>query len=141
MQIQPYLFFNGRAEEAINFYGKTIGAEVLMLVRFKEAPQQGQQEGCAPGPYDPEKVMHATVRIGESEVLVSDGECKGQPDFHGFSLSLTASTDAEAKRSFDALADGGEVSMPLSPTFFASSFGMLKDRFGVNWMVVSGTNK
>jgi PhnB protein len=136
MQVQPYLFFDGRCDEALAFYGKAVGAKVQTLIRFKESPQP--TEGCGPGEPNGEKVMHASMTIGESLVNVSDGECRGQPDFRGFSLVLNVKDDAQAKRSFDALLeDGGEVSMPLSETFFASSFGMLRDRFGVNWMVMS----
>jgi PhnB protein len=134
MQVQPYLFFDGRCEEALTFYGKTIGAEVLMLMRYKEAPPG---EGPAPGPEVAEKVMHSSFRVGESVVMASDGHSLGNPKFEGFGLSLTVTSDDEAARAFKALADGGETIMPLSKTFFASSFGMLKDRFGVQWMVMA----
>jgi PhnB protein len=133
MQIQPYLFFNGRAEEAIEFYRTSLGAEVGMLMRFKESPEPGM---VTPG--TEEKVMHATLRIGDSTVLLSDGRCSGSTSFEGFTLSIYARDDAEARRLFDALAaDGGQVQMPLTRTFFASSFGMVADRFGVGWMVVT----
>lgn len=136
MQVQPYLFFDGRCEEALAFYGKAVGAQVQHLVRFKESPQP--TEGCGPDQPNGEKIMHASMKIGESLVNASDGECRGQPDFRGFSLVLNAKDDDEAKRVFDALLqDGGEATMPLSATFFASSFGMLRDGFGVNWMVMS----
>ncbi|WP_430392182.1 VOC family protein [Dyella sp. 20L07] len=136
MLIQPYVFFDGRAEEALAFYGKAVGAQVLMLMRFKDNPDQSQP-GCEPDAPSGEKVMHASVRIGESVFMVSDGECRGETDFRGFSLSITAANDSEATRCFDALVDGGQVVMPLAKTFFASSFGMLKDRFGVHWMVMA----
>jgi PhnB protein len=129
MVVQPYLFFDGRCEEAIEFYRKALGAEVTMLVRFKDAPPGGDMN--AP----PDKVMHATRRIGDSEVMASDGQCGGKPAFDGFSMSATLRDEAEAKRVFDALADGGQVRMPLGKTFFSPSFGMLADRFGVAWMV------
>ena len=133
MQIQPYLFFNGRAEEAIEFYRTSLGAEVGMLMRFKESPEPGM---VTPG--TEEKVMHATLRIGDSTVLLSDGRCSGSTSFEGFALSLYARDDAEARRLFEALAaDGGQAQMPLTRTFFASSFGMVADRFGVGWMVVT----
>jgi PhnB protein len=136
MQIQPYLFFDGRCEEAIEFYRRTLGAEVTMLMRFKEAPPQpAGASGCAPAPGTENKVMHAAIRIGETTVLVSDGRCGGQPNFQGFALSLQPANDAEAARLFAALSDGGEVRMPLGKTFFAASFGMVADRFGVSWMV------
>jgi PhnB protein len=134
MQVQPYLFFDGRCEEAIEFYRKTIGAEIGMLMRWKDMPQ-GCPEGAIP-PGNENKVMHAALRIGEATVLASDGRCEGKPTFQGFGLSLDVSSDAEAKRLFDALSEGGKVQMPLDKTFFASSFGMVADRFGVLWMVI-----
>lgn len=136
MQVEPYLFFDGRCEEALAFYGKAVGAQVQHLVRFKESPQP--TEGCGPDQPNGEKIMHASMKIGESLVNASDGECGGQPDFRGFSLVLNAKDEDEVKRLFDALLQGGgETTMPLSATFFASSFGMLRDGFGVNWMVMS----
>jgi PhnB protein len=136
MQVQPYLFFDGRSDEAIAFYGKAVGARVQTLIRFKESPQP--TEGCGPGEPNGEKVMHASMMVGESLVNVSDGECRGQPDFRGFSLVLNVKDDGSARQAFEALLDGGgETTMPLSATFFASSFGMLRDRFGVHWMVMS----
>ncbi|MBI4580402.1 MAG: VOC family protein, partial [Planctomycetes bacterium] len=130
MQIQPYLFFDGRCEEAIEFYRTGLGAEVTMLMRFKDSPEPA---ACSPG--DPNKVMHASLRIGDSTVLASDGRCEGRPSFQGFSLSLTVTDEAEAERLFAAMADGGQVQMPLTKTFFASRFGMVADRFGVSWMI------
>ena len=132
MQVQPYLFFDGRCEEAIEFYKKTLGAEVMMLMRFKESPVPS--EHVPPGGEN--KVMHSALRIGENTIMASDGECQGKPSFKGFSLSLSVKTDAEAERLFNALADGGQVRMPLGKTFFASRFGMVADRFGVGWMVI-----
>ncbi len=133
MQVQPYLFFDGRCEEAIEFYRKTLGAEVAMLMRFKDSPEQ--PIGMMP-PGAENKVMHASLRIGDSTVMASDGQCLGKPNFQGFSLSLEAPDDAAADRLFAALADGGQVQMPLAKTFFASRFGMVADRFGVNWMII-----
>jgi PhnB protein len=130
MLVQPYLFFDGRCEEAIEFYRSKLGAEVEMLMRFKESPEPAQNP---PGSED--KVMHASFRVGETTVMASDGRCMGQPSFQGFALSLTPANDAEAERLFNALSEGGQVQMPLGKTFFASSFGMLADRFGVSWMV------
>lgn len=130
MQVQPYLFFDGRAEEAIEFYRSKLGATVGMLMRFKDCPEPQQQP-----PGSANKIMHAELRIGDTAVLASDGRCQGQPNFQGFALSLTAADDAEARRLFSALSDGGQVQMPLGKTFFASSFGMVADRFGVSWMV------
>ena len=131
MQIQPYLFFDGRCEEAIDFYSRTLGAKVEMLMRYKDSPEQAQ--GKAP-PAD--KVMHSSFRIGDTEVMASDGYAQGQPKFQGFSLSLTAQDEAQAERWFAALGDGGQVQQPLIKTFFSPRFGMVSDRFGVSWMVV-----
>lgn len=135
MQVQPYLFFDGRCEEAIEFYRQAIGAEVGMLMRFKDAPPDACPEGAMPAGVE-NKVMHAALKIGGTTVMASDGRNTGNPNFQGFALSLDAANDAEAKRLFDALSDGGEVRMPLDKTFFASSFGMVADKFGVGWMVI-----
>lgn len=136
MHIQPYLFFDGHCDEAIAFYRQALGAEVLMLMRFGEGPE-GSEE-CPGGATPPaDKVMHACLQIGQTQVLLSDGFSGGKPEFKGISLSLSASDDAEAKRLFDGLAQGGEIVQPLLPTFFASSFGMVNDRFGVSWMVLT----
>ena len=134
MQVQPYLFFDGRCEEAIEFYKKALGAKVEMLMRFKDSPEPPQPGMHPPGSEN--KIMHATLRIGETTVMASDGHCLGKPSFQGFSLSLTAANDAEAERLFAALGDGGQVQMPLTKTFFSSRFGMVADRFGVSWMVI-----
>jgi PhnB protein len=133
MRVQPYLFFDGRCDEAIAFYRSALGAEVTMLMRFKEHPGPEGQRMIPPGGED--KVMHANLRIGETTLLLSDGRCQGQPSFQGFALSLEVADAAEAERRFAALAEGGEVQMPLTPTFFATRFGMIADRFGVSWMV------
>jgi PhnB protein len=132
MQIQPYLFFDGRCEEAIEFYRDAVGAEVTMLMRFKENPEA--TAGCMP-PGAEDKVMHASLRIGDATVLASDGRYTGQPSFQGFALSLTASDADEAERMFAALGNGGQVQMPMAKTFFSPRFGMVADRFGVSWMV------
>lgn len=129
--VQPYLFFGGSCEEAIEFYRTALGAEVVMLTRFKESPEP------QPGLPDcfGDKVMHASIRIGETMLMASDGRCEGKPDFEGFSLSITVPDEAEADRVFKALSEGGLVTMPLEKTFWAPKFGMLQDRFGVGWMV------
>jgi len=131
MRVEPYLFFNGRTEEALDFYRDAIGAKTEMLMRNKDAPEPPQ--GVPPGSGD--QVLHAAFRVGESILLASDGPVPG--GFNGFALSLYAKDDADAQRKFDALAAGGEVRMPLSETFFATRFGMLTDRFGVGWMVIN----
>ena len=134
MQVQPYLFFDGRCEEAVEFYRAKLGAEVQTLMRFKDSPQPHQPGMIPPGAEN--KVMHTSLLIGDTTVMASDGRCQGQPSFKGFALSLTAANDAEADRWFAALGDGGEVQMPLTKTFFASRFGMVADRFGVGWMII-----
>jgi len=135
MEIQPYLVFDGRCEEAIEFYKIALGAKVTRLMRWKDNPGE-----CDPSMARPEiqnKVMHASLSIGDSVMMVSDGRCTGEPKFQGFSLSLTAANAAEADRLFAALADGGKVHMPLDKTFFSPRFGMVADRFGVSWMIVT----
>jgi PhnB protein len=131
MDVQPYLSFEGRCDEAIEFYKKSLGAKVEMLMRFKEAPDQSM---VSPG--SAEKVMHAAVRVGNTSMLMSDGRCQGKPNFSGMSLALGVENEGDAERMFGALADGGEVGMPLAKTFFSPRFGMLKDKFGVGWMIV-----
>ena len=135
MKVQPYLFFDGRCEEAIEFYKRALGAEVLMLMRFNESPDPPPPGMVAPGSEN--KIMHACMRIGETEVMASDGRAMGKPEFKGVTLSLSASSEAEADRLFNALADGGQVQMPIGKTFFSPRFGMVADRFGVSWMVVT----
>jgi PhnB protein len=134
MQVQPYLFFDGRCEEAIEFYRKVLGAEVSMMMRWKDSPEPCPEGMIPPGSEN--KVMHAALRIGDTVVMASDGRCQGQPKFQGFALSIAASTEAEADRLFGALADGGQVQMPLGKTFFSPRFGMVADRFGVSWMII-----
>jgi PhnB protein len=133
MQVQPYLFFDGRCEEAIEFYRKALGAEVEMMTRFKDAPEPHQPGMIPPGAEN--KVMHASLRIAGTSVMASDGRCMGQPNFQGFALSITPPNEADAARLFAALGDGGQVQMPMTKTFFSPAFGMVADRFGVSWMV------
>jgi PhnB protein len=131
MQVQSYLIFNGRCEEAIEFYKKALGAKVEMMMRFKEAPEGH----CSPGTED--KIMHSCLRIGETAVMASDGMTQGKPaEFKGISLTLNPTTEAEAERLFKALSEGGQVQQPLVKTFFSPKFGVLSDKFGVGWMVV-----
>lgn len=129
--VQPYLSFGGRCEEAIEFYRDTLGAEVTMLMRFKDSPDPTM---CTPGSEN--KVMHASLRIGDSILMASDGRCEGKLEFRGFCLSLSMPNEAEAERLFGSLAEGGEVQMPLTKTFFSQGFGMVDDRFGMSWMVI-----
>ncbi len=133
MKTEPYLVFEGRCEEALEFYKRALGAEVNMLLRYRDSPEPPPPGRLPPGSEN--KVMHANLRIGDTTLLASDGMCSGQPGFHGFSLSLTVPDVAAADRLFAALADGGQVQMPLAKTFFSPRFGMLTDRFGVGWMV------
>jgi PhnB protein len=135
MSVTPYLFFDGRCEEALEFYKKTLGAEVEMLMRFKESPDP-MPPGMVP-PGSENKIMHATFKIGGTAVMASDGNAQGKPKFEGFSLYVDARDEAEASKIFKALSEGGQVRMPLTKTFFAKSFGMVADRFGVGWMVIA----
>jgi PhnB protein len=136
MKIEPYLFFNGRCEEAVEFYRQAVGAKVEALIRFKESPEPPNPD-CPVPPGWEDKVMHGSFRIGETLVMASDGHGGAPAEFRGFGLSITVKDAAEAKKVFDALADGGQVQAPLSPTFFSPSFGMVVDRFGVMWMVIA----
>ncbi|HEX3726737.1 MAG TPA: VOC family protein [Pirellulales bacterium] len=131
MRIEPYLYFEGRAEEAIELYRRVLGAEVKMLMHFKDAPDQSM---ITPGTEN--KVMHASLRIGESNVMVSDGRCQGKADFQGVALSIIVNDESQADRIFAQLSEGGQVQMPLVTTFFSPRFGMVADRFGVSWMVL-----
>ena len=131
--VQPYLFFEGCCEEAIDFYTRTLGAKVEMKMHYSQSPDpcpQGMPAGFE------KKVMHAAFKIGETTVMGSDGMCSGQPSFKGFSLSVSARDEPEAKKFFAALSEGGQVQMPLGKTFFSSAFGMVADKFGVSWMVI-----
>lgn len=133
MQVTPYVVFEGRAEEAIAFYAQALGAEVVALLRFSDNP-----EPPAPGMVPPgweSKIMHAQLRIGESTLYLSDGGRPGPMKFEGFSLTLTVADSVEADRNFAALSDGGQVRMPLVRTFFSPRFGMVADRFGIQWMI------
>ena len=131
MLVQSYLFFDGRCEEALDFYKRAAGAKVEMLMRFKENPEQNS---CAPGAE--EKVMHTQFKIGDTTILASDGRNTGNPKFDGFALAINAKDEAEVDKLFNGLADGGKVTMPLTKTFFSPRFGMLADKFGVNWILL-----
>lgn len=134
MRVEPYLNFDGRADEAIEFYKRAVGAKVTRLMRFKDCPEPAPSGNIAAETMD--KVMHANLTIGDSHVLLSDGRCGGKANFSGITLSLSVMSDADAERAFAALGEGGKVTMPLTKTFFSSRFGMVTDRFGVGWMVV-----
>lgn len=133
MQVQPYLVFEGRCEEALEFYKQAVGAKVEMMMRNKESPDQPPPEQRKPGQEN--KILHSSVRVGETEFFATDGHNSGEAKFQGFMLSLTVATPADAERYFQALVDGGQVLLPITKTFFSPSFGMLTDRFGVSWMV------
>ncbi|WGS50898.1 VOC family protein [Paraburkholderia sp. D15] len=133
MYVQPYVFFNGRCEEALAYYTEKLGAEVTFKMRYKEAPPDPQN---APRPGLEEKIMHAAIKMGSTLWMASDGHCDPNAgSMNGFALSLTADDDATAQRYFKALADGGQVALPYQPTFWSKGFGMVVDRFGLMWMV------
>jgi PhnB protein len=134
MQVQPYLFFEGRCEEALGFYRDALGAEVTALMRFEDSPDPPPPGMIPHG--SGQKVMHAAFRIGGTTVMASDGRCSGEARFGGVSLCLSVPDGATADRFFAALAEGGQVQMPLGETFFSPRFGMVADRFGVSWMVI-----
>ncbi|MDB5803049.1 MAG: hypothetical protein JWN73_371 [Betaproteobacteria bacterium] len=144
MQVQPYLYFDGRTEEALKFYEAKLGAKIEVMMRFSDAPPGAMSgEGCPGGVPPPgEKVMHANFRIGETQIMASDGMCGGHAEFKGISMTITVAEEAEAERLFAAIAsDGGKVTMPMTKTFFAGRFGMAADKFGVSWMVLGGQPK
>lgn len=134
MKVQPYLSFEGRCEEAFEFYKSALGAEEVVLMRFKDNPEPPEASTTTPGSEN--KIMHMEFRIGESSILASDGRCTGHTGFQGITLTLTAANEAEADRLFANLENGGQVLMPLAKTFFSPKFGMVADRFGVSWMVI-----
>jgi PhnB protein len=135
MQVQPYLFFDGRCEEALEFYKRALGAEVTALMRNRESPEPPPPGMLPPG--SEEKIMHASFKVGDTVLMASDGHVRGKPKFEGISLSILAKDAKEAERFFNGLAEGGKVEMPLTKTFFAEKFGMLADRFGVSWMIMA----
>ncbi|OYU46381.1 MAG: hypothetical protein CFE44_02430 [Burkholderiales bacterium PBB4] len=135
MKLEPYLFFNGRCDDAIAFYKEALGAEVTMLMRMNEAPDP-PPPGAIPPDFD-HKVMHANLRIGDMNLMVSDGNSNMQPTFKGFTLSLSVASPTEAERVFNALLPGGKTVMPVGKTFWSPAFGMLEDQFGVGWMVIA----
>lgn len=132
--IQPYLFYNGRCEEAVEFYRQALGAEVEMMMRFRESPEP-PPPGTVPPGFD-SKIMHCSFRVGTTTIMASDGCSADKAAFQGFSLSLSVASEAEADRVFAALAEGGQVRMPLDKTFWSPRFGMVEDRFGVGWMIM-----
>jgi PhnB protein len=136
MTIQPYLFFDGKCEEALEFYKTALGATVDMVMHYKDAPEKPPADRLPPGMEN--KVMHAAFKVGDTQIMASDGHCTGKPSFQGFGLTIDAASDAEAAKIFAAVGKGGQVQQPLSKTFFASQFGMVTDKFGILWMVIAG---
>ena len=135
MRVQPYLVFDGRCEEALTFYQKALGAEILSLMRFKDSPMPAAC-GARP-PHSEDKIMNACFQLGDSLLMASDGSCGGGPQFKGVSLSISLPEAEEANRIFAALADGGDVLVPMTGTFFAQRFGIVADRFGLSWIVLA----
>jgi PhnB protein len=135
MQVEPYLNFEGRCEEALAFYQKALGAEILVCMRYSDNPEPPAQSMTPPG--SEKKIMHAAFRVGSSTLMASDGRCLGASKFEGISLTLTLDSEEAAKRAHAALTDGGETVMPLQRTFFSPAFGMARDRFGVHWMILT----
>jgi PhnB protein len=132
MNVQPYLSLEGRAEEAIAFYKSALGATVDVIMRFKDAPPEAQAS-----PDSKDKIMHSAIRVGDTQIMLTDGQCSGKAVFSGITLTLNASGNAEAEALFHALGQGGKVTMPMTETFFAHRFGFCADKFGVNWMVLN----
>ena len=132
MKVETYLFFNGRCEEALEFYKKALDAKIVNMMRFSDSPDQRQ---CAPGTLD--KIMHSTFSIGDTQLMASDGDCKGDTKFQGMSLTIGVKSPEEAEKLFKAIGEGGQVQIPMMETFFATRWGMVADKFGVSWMVLS----
>jgi PhnB protein len=136
MLVQPYLFFDGKCEEALNYYKSKLGAKVDMMMRFKESPETASMQGLPAN--SGEKIMHSAFHIGDTQLMASDGMCGGKPNFQGLSLSIAVDNDATAERMFNALKADGKAQMPMTETFFASRFGVVADKFGVSWMIIHG---
>jgi PhnB protein len=132
MNVQPYLSFEGRAQEAIDFYKSAVGAKVEMVMQFKEAPPEMQANIA-----HKDKIMHSAFKVGDTTIMATDGQCSGKSTFSGITLTINATSNGEAEKLFNALAQGGKVNMPMSETFFAHRFGMVNDKFGVGWMVLN----
>jgi PhnB protein len=133
MHVEPYLFFEGCCEEALEFYRRAIGAEIQSVQRFGDSPESSAAGHLPPGSEN--KVMHAMFRVGDTTVLASDGRSRGSSQFQGFALSITVADASEADRLFLGLSAGGTIVMPLTETFYSPRFGMVTDRFGVLWMI------
>jgi PhnB protein len=130
MQLNPYLMFNGRCEEAFNSYQKILGGEIVAMIPHEGTPA----EGGVP-PEWRKKIIHARLVSNGMVLMGSDAPPDHQEPMKGFSVALNVKQPAEAERIFNALADQGTVRMPLSETFFAAKFGMLVDKFGTPWMI------
>jgi PhnB protein len=132
MNVQPYLSFEGRAQEALDFYKSALGAKVDVVMQFKDAPPEMKAS-----PESGDKIMHSAFHIGDTQIMATDGQCTGKATFSGITLTLNAASNGEAEKLFNALAQGGQVQMPMAETFFAHRFGMVADKFGVGWMVLN----
>jgi PhnB protein len=136
LKVETYLFFNGRCEEAIEYYKRTLGAEVDMMMRYKDMPPEAAAQGKFPAEAK-NKIMHVSFRIGETKLMAADNCCSdNKGGIEGFSLCIPAADEAQAKKVFNALAADGQVKMPLNKTFFSPAFGMLTDKFGIGWMII-----
>jgi PhnB protein len=130
VRVEPYLDFNGRCDEALEFYKKAIDAKVGMLMRWQDSPDKSMST-----PQNADKVIHAQFSVGDTTVMASDGRNSGQPNFNGIMLSISVDSEAKADQLFNGLAEGGKVTMPMGKTFFSARFGMVADKFGVGWMI------
>jgi uncharacterized glyoxalase superfamily protein PhnB len=131
--VQPYLFFAGRCEEALEFYKTALHAKISMLMRFDESPDPVPSGMLQPG--FESKIMHSTFHVGGMTLMASDG-CDDKSRHDGFRLALSVADEAGADRVFHALAEGGKVDMPLTKTFWSPRYGMVTDKFGIGWMVM-----
>lgn len=134
-QLDSYLFFDGQCAEAMRFYERTLGGKLEPIMKYADAPDAN---ACAPGAGD--LVMHACLDLDGRKLMASDAPASHPAGkMGGFALSLNYASAEEARRTFDALSQGGSVTMPMQKTFWVESFGMLTDRFGTAWMVGGGT--
>lgn len=139
-QVQTYLYFDGKCDEALAFYRDTVGAEILQLMRYRDMPLQPGSDTCVEQSMPPgceDKVLHCSFRIGATELMASDGFCAGKPVFEGFALSLVLKDKDTVERTFARLAEGGEVRVPVDKTFFSPAFGLVVDRYGILWNVLA----
>ena len=129
MKLQTYVNFDGRCAEAFRFYEKHLGGQIGMMMTHGQAPDQSRVD-----PARKDAVLHGRISLGDTELMGADIP-SAQPMRSAY-LSLGVDSDAEAERIFATLSDGGQVFIPMAETFFATRFGQLRDRFGVNWMII-----